>query len=208
MALSTQLVEPPTDVSSFDANRSTARQSKVRLRTATVADAAGIWRIVKDSGVLDVNSSYAYLMFCQTFGDTTVVAEAAGEVIGFVTALCPPVPEGQGLDEATDGTPNRAEVVFVWQVGVSEAARGRGIAGRLLRFLLQQPACAGVRFLETTVTPDNAPSRALFQSLARRLGTQCTVFEGFTPDQFPEAGHEPEELHRIGPFQGSTLAHT
>ena len=158
----------------------------VAFRAARVSDAARIWQIVNDSGVLDRNSSYAYLLFCRHFGATSVVAELAGEVGGFITAFRPP---------------GREEVVFVWQVAVDEALRGRRVARRMLHALVRLPGCEGVRFLETTVTPSNEPSRKLFRSFARHESAECSVGTGFTADQFPEGGHEAaEELFRIGPF--------
>lgn len=162
-----------------------AAATPVRMRTATVEDGPHIWRLVKATGVLDVNSSYSYLMLGAHFGDTCVVAEEDGRVVGFVTAY---------------RLPRRPEVVFVWQVGVDESMRGRGVARRMLEALVRLDACRGVEFLETTVTPSNQPSQALFRSFARHLGTDCRVSPFFPESLFPETGHEAEELYRIGPF--------
>lgn len=175
-------------------SRQTAEHAKeretgeVRIRTATVEDGPHIWRLVEASGVLDVNSSYSYLLLCAQFGDTCVVAEEGGRVVGFVTAF---------------RLPRRPEVIFVWQVGVDASMRGRGVAGRLLEALVRVDACAGVEYLETTVTPSNQPSQALFRSFARRMGTECRVSPFFPESLFPEPGHEAEELYRIGPFAAS-----
>lgn len=156
------------------------------IRAATAEDGAAVWRLVKASGVLDVNSSYAYLLFLDHFGDTSVVAEVDGEVVGFVTGFRPP---------------REPEAVFVWQVAVAESARGRGLAGRLLNGLVRLPGCRGVRTMLTTVTPSNTPSQAMFRSFARGVDAEVTVTEYLTGDHFPEGGHEPEELYRIGPFE-------
>jgi len=160
------------------------------IRPATVEDGAAVWRLVADSGVLDVNSSYAYLLFLDHFGHTSVVAEAGegdgAEIVGFVTGFRPP---------------RRPEVVFVWQVAVAESMRGRGLARRLLDALVRLDGCRGVRYLETTVTPSNAPSRALFRSFARGLAAEHEVSPYLGEELFPDGGHEAEELHRIGPFE-------
>jgi L-2,4-diaminobutyric acid acetyltransferase len=162
------------------------------IRTAEVEDGVAIHRLVRDSRVLDLNSLYSYLLVCRHFGDTCVVAqardeEAADDVVGFVTAFKPPA------DPRT---------VFVWQVAVDASMRGRGLARRLLVELLALPACRGVRWLETTVTPDNEASRALFHSLARSLGTRCEVSPYFGEELIAGGDHEIEELHRIGPIPG------
>lgn len=156
------------------------------LRTATAEDGAAIWQLVHDSGVLDVNSPYCYLILGRHFGDSCVVAEEAGKVLGFVVAYRPPT---------------KPDVIFVWQVGVDAAARGRGLGGRILRRLVELPACRGVRYVEATVSPSNEPSKALFRSLARRLDTRCEESPYFGADLFPGSDHEREDLFRIGPFE-------
>lgn len=155
------------------------------FREPTVEDGAGMWGLVRDTGVLDLNSSYSYLILAEHFSDTCIVAERGGAVVGFVTAYIPP---------------KQPDTLFVWQVGVAEGERGNGLASRMLDELLQRPACAGVSYLDATVTPSNGPSSALFRSFARGRGTVCTVQEGFDEDLFPGTGHEPEMLFRIGPF--------
>lgn len=156
------------------------------IRAATAEDGAAVWRLVQESGVLDANSSYAYLLFLDHFGGTSVVAEGEdGEVVGFVTAFRPPT---------------EPEAIFVWQVAVAESARGRGLARRLLDALVRLPGCGGVRFMLTTVTPSNVPSQAMFRSFARGVDAEMSMAPYFLEDHFPEGGHEPEELYRIGPF--------
>jgi L-2,4-diaminobutyric acid acetyltransferase len=162
-----------------------ARSSDVVIRAGRREDGAAVWRLVRESRVLDVNSSYAYVLFLDHFGDTSVVAEHGGEPVGFVTGFRPP---------------RRPEVIFVWQVAVAASMRGHGLARGMLDRLVGLDGCCGVRYLETTVTPTNAPSRALFASFARSLGADHAISPYFGEELFPEAGHEAEELHRIGPF--------
>lgn len=167
-----------------------ASDGEFQIRTPTVEDGAALWRLVTDVGTLDRNSSYLYLLVCRDFADTCVVAERGGELLGFVTGYRPPA---------------ERDVVFVWQVGVSERARGLGLASALLDALLLSSGCRGVRFMETTVTPSNRASRAMFQSLARRLDAELAESAGFDAELFPDAGHEPERRLRIGPFDASIL---
>lgn len=155
------------------------------LRSAAVSDAAAIWRIVRDSGTLDVNSPYAYLLLCLHHAETCVVAEVGDEPVGFVLAYRPP---------------GRPDTVFVWQVAVAPEHRRRGMAVDLLDALLDRTADAGVRYLEATVTPSNEPSRRLFSGVAARRRAEITIAPLFDTDHFPEAGHEEEHLFRIGPL--------
>ncbi|HEX3779500.1 MAG TPA: diaminobutyrate acetyltransferase [Pseudonocardiaceae bacterium] len=153
-------------------------------------DGAALWRLAKDSRQLDVNSSYAYLLWCRDFRDTSVVARVGGEVHGFVTGYL---------------RPDDQQTVLVWQVAVDAALRGRGVAGKLLDSLLNRLTERGVRYLETTVTADNAPSNKLFRSLAARWGASCERSELFTVNEFPD-GHDSEFLYRIGPL--APIRHT
>jgi L-2,4-diaminobutyric acid acetyltransferase len=148
-------------------------------------DGAALWQLVRESGGLDVNSSYAYLLWCRDFRDTSMVARLNGALVAFVTGYRRPD------DPAT---------LLVWQVGVAPAARNRGTASALLDALLRKHTGRGVRYLETTVTEDNTASNTLFRSLAKRWNAQCHRSELFSANEFPD-GHDPEYLYRIGPLQ-------
>jgi len=162
----------------------TRNGANVIIRPPRVEDAPSVWSLVRDSGALDVNSPYAYLLMCSHFADTSVVAEAAGVVLGFVFAYRPP---------------SGPEAVFVWQVGVDRKARGLGLGTRLLG---QVVARSGARFLEATVTTSNQASWALFRGFARHCGVACREKLMFGEEVFPPDGdHEPETLVRIGPFE-------
>lgn len=152
-----------------------------------------MWRLVKETGVLDLNSPYAYLLVAEHFGDTSVVAELPdGAIAGFVSAYCPP---------------RKDDTVFVWQVGVAEAGRGRGVATRMLMDIVKRDACRHVHYLDTTIGPSNEASMALFRGFARRLGADIERSELFPAEAFPGgADHEPEILFRIGPFTREAVA--
>lgn len=157
----------------------------IELRHPSVGDGPDIHALVEQTGVLDVNSRYAYLAHCRHFAATTVVAhDDARRMVGFVTAYALP------------GSP---ETLFVWQVAVGESARGQGLAGRMLRWLVRAPACATARALHTTITPSNEPSRRLFRRFAEREGAQCLVEPCFDHTLLG-VDHEPEELFRITPL--------
>jgi L-2,4-diaminobutyric acid acetyltransferase len=161
------------------------------MRTPSPRDAAAVWRLVRDSDVLDLNSPYAYLLLCSDFAQTSIVAEAAGHLLGFVGAY---------------RRPPRPESVFVWQIVTAREAQRRGLASHLLETLLAQRACRGVRFLEATVTPSNHPSRAFFEGFARRLGVPFEEEPAFPAELFPGADHEDEIRVRIGPLSAPPLA--
>lgn len=150
-----------------------------------------MWQLVKDAGGLDLNSAYCYIMLGGYFSDTCVVAESEGVLAGFVTAFRQPADP---------------EVLFVWQIGVASAFRGQGLGLALLSSLLQREACRGISLIETTITPSNHASKALFVSLARTLNTAYAEQRGFPEHAFPEHRHEREDLVRIGPFDPLSIA--
>lgn len=153
-----------------------------------VCDGAAIHQLVEACKPLDLNSTYAYLLLCEHFAETCVRAEREGRTVGFISAYCPP---------------RRDEVVFVWQVAVAEEMRGQGLARTMLEHLLARPALHACRYLETTVSPSNEPSRRLFRGLARGLGARITERVLFGEEDFGESHHECETLIRIGPFTGA-----
>ncbi len=98
--------------------------------------------------------------------------------------------------------------MFVWQVGVSEAGRGWGLATRMLFEILNRGACADVHYLDTTIGPSNEASKALFRGLARRLNAGIEERDLFTSElfgDFDDEEHETEILFRIGPFDAETV---
>ncbi len=158
-----------------------------RFRAPVAGDATPMWRLAVDTGALDVNSPYAYLLVCTHFASTSVVAEdpETQDLAGFVAAY---------------RLPDDLDVLFVWQIGVSAQRRGAGLGGRLLRALLAQPGNRGVRWVEATVTPSNHASERLFHSFARSLAAACVVTGSYPAELFPDGNHEPEVLYRVGPL--------
>ncbi|WP_326691290.1 MULTISPECIES: diaminobutyrate acetyltransferase [unclassified Streptomyces] len=158
----------------------------LKLDTPRVEDGAAIWRIARDSRTLDLNSSYSYLLWCRDFAATSVVArDGGGEPVGFITGYV---------------RPQQPATLVVWQVAVDETAQGRGLAAAMLDGLtLRVAEESGIDSVETTVTPDNTPSNRLFASYGRRHSAAVAKEVLFDAGLFPEDGHEPEVLYRIGP---------
>lgn len=154
------------------------------IESPTKSDGAALWRIARDSQKLDLNSSYAYLLWSHDFADTSVVAKVDGTAVGFVIGY------------------RKQDVGFVWQVAVDASQRGKGLAGALLDELFQRLVTQGVRYLETTITPDNEASIRLFASFAKRWNATLERRDLFSAADFPaeDGTHEQEDLYRIGPL--------
>ncbi|WP_084546226.1 diaminobutyrate acetyltransferase [Glycomyces arizonensis] len=149
-----------------------------------IDDGPRLWELAANAGALDVNSRYAYLLWCRDFAGTSVVARDADRLAGFITGY---------------RRPQAPDTYFVWQVAVGQDHRRRGLARRMLDHVVERLRPQGVRFVEATVTPDNKASIRLFESFAEANGATMGVDVLFSERELG-SGHEPELLHRIGPL--------
>ncbi|GAA2068282.1 diaminobutyrate acetyltransferase [Williamsia deligens] len=156
---------------------------EVTFRLPDVSDGVRLWEIARDSKVLDLNSSYAYVLWCQDYARSSVVAEVDGRVVGFVTGYV---------------RPQAPDTVMVWQVAVDADQRGLGLAGRMLMALMDRVEEDAITRMQTTISPDNEASQKLFTSFADKRGMTITRRDYFAPEDFPDS-HEPEDLYTIAP---------
>ena len=165
----------------------TAAQADLQIDRPTVADGAVLWRIARDSKVLDLNSSYSYLLWCRDFAATSAVArDERGEPIGFVSGYL---------------RPDSPRTLLVWQVAVDASYRGRGLAAAMLDALAARTAEEhAVDTVETTIAPGNTASERQFTAFAERHGALLEREVLFDAGQFPDGPHDPEVLYRIGPL--------
>lgn len=166
-------------------------EPRIHFRTPKVGDGRSVHKLVRQGGILEANTAYCYLLLCSHFAENCIVATHDNTLVGFVMAYRPP---------------SDPEAVFVWQVGVAPAGRGRGLGTTLLHRLIEQPGNRSARFLSATVDPDNAPSNRLFAGFAREQNAALETREGYGPELFPP-GHAPEPLLRIGPLARRRATH-
>ncbi|WP_439032620.1 diaminobutyrate acetyltransferase [Gordonia terrae] len=155
----------------------------VDYREPTVDDGTRLWEIASDSKVLDVNSSYAYVLWCHDFAKTSIVAEVDGRPVGFVTGY---------------RRQNDPSTLMVWQVAVDDDARGHGVAGTMLHRLFDRANLQGMVAMHTTISPDNVASQRLFASVAKARGLRFERRDLFAANTFPDS-HEPEDLYMLEP---------
>jgi L-2,4-diaminobutyric acid acetyltransferase len=163
----------------------------LRLRRPQPRDGARVWQLIRECPPLDRNSMYCNVLQCTDFADTCIIAELETRVVGWISGYRPPDDDGS---------------LFVWQVAVHEKARGMGLAKRMLNRLLQRSNCKDVEYLKTTITEDNAPSRALFRSFADHRDAALEESAGFDEALHFAGRHDSERLITIGPFPGKPPA--
>ena len=162
--------------------RDLARTSIPNLRKPAAEDGPAIWDLVRACKPLDENSIYCNLLQCDHFADTCVVAELDGEIVGWISGYL---------------TPNADDTLFVWQVAVSERARGLGLGVLMLQSLLNRDACDDVQRLQTTITADNAASWGMFRKFARIQGGTLDSEPHFLQSQHFEDRQKTENMVTI-----------
>lgn len=185
-----QQSSPPRDQSARTAPGREAGQDTgedpLSIGAPRSTDGAAVHDLIAACPPLDGNSLYANLLQCTHFADTCAIARLGEKVVGWISGYIPPQEPG---------------TYFLWQVAVGEKARGRKLPKRLVADLFSRPACQSVRYLKTTITPDNEASWGLFRSLARWLGADLQDEVFFDRDQHFQGRHDSEILVTIGPFE-------
>jgi L-2,4-diaminobutyric acid acetyltransferase len=162
----------------------------MKLQAPTAEDGMSVYELVQNCPPLDTNSAYCNLLQCSHFSDTSVAAVLHGEneedqLVGFISGYI---------------LPGKPDTLFVWQVAVSDKARGQGLASQMIAHILQRSNCAQVQFIETTITESNGASWALFERAAKSLNAELNRSVMFEKQQHFKGEHDTEMLVRIGPF--------
>nr|WP_216819626.1 diaminobutyrate acetyltransferase [Paenalcaligenes hominis] len=169
-------------------NTESSDEDPLRFHQPTINDGAAIYELVQACPPLDLNSNYVYLLLSTHFAQTCIVAYDADQLVGFISAY---------------RHPQKKQTLFIWQVAVHATMRGRGVAQKMLDVLLDREGLEDIKFIETTVDPDNSSSRRLFEKLAQRHQAQLTELEFLIAEHFVKPQVEP--LLRIGPLTTNLL---
>jgi L-2,4-diaminobutyric acid acetyltransferase len=153
------------------------------IREPNIKDGLAIYRLVKKTQVLDVNSSYLYNLIGEHFSKTSLVVTVDEQIVGFISGYF---------------LPEEPSTLFVWQVGVDSSMRGKGLAKKLVRGVIEKHKDR-VKTLHTTISPSNIPSNRLFQAIAKEYETTINEEVFLNKEDFEE-GHE-EEILKIIPIK-------
>ena len=157
----------------------------ITLRKPVPTDGTFLHRLISQCPPLDTNSLYCNLLHCSHFAETSVAAVRDGDLLGFVSGYV---------------VPGRPDTLFIWQVAVSDQARGVGLASNMLKHILDREDLRNIRFLETTITPTNDASWALFTKFAKTCHANLAAHPHFDEEAHFAGQHDSERLVRIGPF--------
>lgn len=158
---------------------------KATLRAPTLEDGLAIHQLIAQCPPLDTNSSYCNFLQAGHFSATSVAAEQDGELVGFISGY---------------RIPNQPQTLFIWQVAVSERARGQGLASRMLLDLLSRTGNDDITRIHTTITLDNTASWSLFKALAAKLDAPLSHSVWLDQQTHFQGQHDSEHLVEIGPI--------
>ncbi|SEI84029.1 L-2,4-diaminobutyric acid acetyltransferase [Allopseudospirillum japonicum] len=178
--------------------QSTSIEHKLLFRHPNKDDGVAIHRLIDACKPLDLNSVYNYLLLCTHFSSSCLVAELDGEIQGFVSGYIKPAQAGGDPEifQSQDASSSSASTYFLWQIAIGAPLRGQGMGLRLIEQVLASASCAQVQALETSITPSNQASWALFRSFARQRQASLQSADWFSAAQLG-GEHEPEHLLRI-----------
>jgi len=163
-------------------NAPSEHASVLSFRSPSAEDGADVWDLIRKSGPLDENSMYCTLVQCEHFADTCVIAELDGKIVGWISAFIPP---------------DAPDTLFVWQVAVAAAARGRGVAKKMLVHLFERDVYADITQLKTTITADNEASWALFNGFSERIDAELDYEPHYERDTHFAGKHATEYMVTI-----------
>lgn len=115
-------------------------------------------------------AAYLYWMLGAYFPSTCLVAEEDGRICGYIGAL----PSAE------------KEMVFIWQIAVAKAIRGRGVAKSLLCSVLQRARGMGFSKIEIAISEENTACIRLLQSAAAEIGYHIEEAGTYADEQFQE----------------------
>ncbi|WP_135501985.1 diaminobutyrate acetyltransferase [Roseovarius aestuariivivens] len=144
------------------------RDARITFRKPTPQDGADVNALIEQCKPLDENSVYCNLIQCDHFRDTCVVAESRKDIVGWISAYI---------------LPDAEDTIFVWQVAVSEKARGQGLGSRMLNEIVSRPECKNITKMQTTITASNSASWSLFERFADKKDADLTSKAYFKRDE-------------------------
>ena len=175
-------------MNSHTTSKAIAGVSVTTFRKPVSTDGQPLNELVSRCPPLDTNSTYCNLLQCTHFADTSIAATNSEEqLVGFISGYIPP---------------SRPDALFVWQVAVDASCRGQGLALSMLMALIERCRSEkSISYIETTITPGNTASEALFSRAYQQLNAPIEKTVLFSRKAHFADQHDDEVLWRGGPFQ-------
>ncbi|MGH1470176.1 MAG: diaminobutyrate acetyltransferase [Cellvibrionaceae bacterium] len=156
------------------------------FRKPSSEDGFFVSELIQACPPLDTNSTYCNLLQCEHFSSTSVVVEADGKLVGFMSGYI---------------IPERKNTLFIWQVAVGDEVRGQGMAGKMVEHILNRRELNDIFFIETTITSENKASWSVFEKIAKHYSATLSKEVFFDKEKHFMGNHESEVLVKIGPIK-------
>ena len=121
------------------------------LRNITEADAPVLRYLAKRCYPLDVHTQYIYWVVAKYYGEGGFILEKDGEPVGYLMTV------------------DARKALFVWQIGILPAHRGKGLSQMLIHETAEYAKSMG-KNLEVTIAEENLASFSAFQRYCERHG--------------------------------------
>jgi len=123
---------------------------KTTIRKAKEEEFLNVYEFVSRCNLLENYAEHFYKIMLRYFCNSCFVADYNGNIVGFVLGF---------VSQVHDKT------YFLWQIGIDESIRERGIGKMLLEKVEEEVRKLGCNRIELTIDPKNIPSKRLFEKM-------------------------------------------
>lgn len=126
-------------------------KQELMIRQVQPEDAALLRELARRCPPLDVHTHYTYWVIARYFGKNSFIAEQDGRGAAYITSV------------------ENNDTLLIWQIGITEALRGRGLSFELIDRVVTAARQAG-KSVQVTIDRQNLPSNGAFRSYCRKKG--------------------------------------
>jgi L-2,4-diaminobutyric acid acetyltransferase len=152
------------------------------LRAPLPEDGARIAALAEDFVSRKARNIPETLVGRGAFRETSVLAELAGKLLGWVSAYI---------------LPYDPQTLFIWAVEVVKSEQNPGLSSLMLGYLMRQEPRAGLTRVQTVISCDEDRPWALFRQFARWQHSRLDIQPYFTQALTPHKRHENDNLVTI-----------
>lgn len=161
----------------------------ITIREPKIDDTGDVYDLIGRCAPLDQNSIYCNMLQVYHFKQTSTVAEGPdGKVWGFVSGY---------------SVPERPRTLFVWQVAVSQKARGMGLGKEMIYDIFRRNN--DLFYIQATVNRENGPSWGMFKKISKDLDSEINLKLLLTKEEHFADEQDDEILIEIGPINPKLL---
>ena len=148
------------------------------IRKIKKSDAKEIYKLIKKSKTLDLNSQYLYLLLSTHFKNSCAIAKHKNKIVALVLGYY---------------LPDNPKTLFIWQVATNKKYRGKNLAFKLINNIYKRKK---IDRLIATVSPSNFASNRVFEKFAKSVNSKIKKRMYFKEELFIGT-HEDEILYKI-----------